>query len=325
LTGRFLFRAAEPALCRIPGATCVNTAPFSFICFSKSYSCVPSDAHLETACTSCGRPSGGNPINLTNGNTYIVETDFALPGLGGGLSLTRTWNSKWPSTQAAINVGLFGKNWRSSYEERIFQGQDGYFKYSRADGSFWSFGYYGLSGGVSVFKVSAPAEESALLAISTDNSTWTLTFKDGTKKTFDYSSGWLKSVVDRNGNTTLLTYDSNNRLMQVTDPASRTLTFGYSDGSGLLITNAVSNAGTFTYTYSGNLLTKVTKPDNTFITFEYDGQSMIAAVKDTNGKILEAHTYDSLFRGLTSIRALGVDAVTVAYPKSTTGIIVTNP
>lgn len=309
----------------IPGATdCFNDKPFSQSCTVYKDGCVPTHAAEETSsCPTC--TTAGSPINLTNGNTYIIQTDFRLPGLGGGLGLTRTWNSKWPPTQAAINVGLFGKNWRSSYEERIFKGQDGYFKYSRSDGSFWSFGWAGYSNGTALFKVSAPAEESASLVISSDNSTWTLTFKDGTKKTFDYTSGWLKSIVDRNGNTTNLTYDTNNRLMQVTDPASRTLTFGYSNASSLLITSVASNAGTFTYTYNGNLLTRVTNPDNTFITFEYDGQSLIAAVKDTEGKLLEGHTYDGLFRGLTSTRALGVDGVTVTYPKNPIGIIVTNP
>src|SRR5262249_53198916 len=149
--------------------------------------CVPSRAAEET-CTTCpDKAVVGEPINLANGNTYIIENDFALPGLGGGLSLTRTWNSRWPVPQIIFNTGLFGTNWRSNYEERIFMGSDGYTKYSRADGSYWSFG---TTGAIGVFGVAAPAEESASLVAS--GPLWTLTFKDGTKKTFDYASGWLK-------------------------------------------------------------------------------------------------------------------------------------
>jgi hypothetical protein len=42
---------------------------------------------------------------------------------------------------------------------------------------------------------------------------------------------------------------------------------------------------------------------------------MITTVKDSQGKILESHTYDALGRGLTSSRANGVDAVSVTYPQ----------
>src|SRR5882724_4548170 len=33
-----------------------------------------------------------NPINVTNGNMYIQQTDYRLPGLGEGLEITRTYN-----------------------------------------------------------------------------------------------------------------------------------------------------------------------------------------------------------------------------------------
>jgi YD repeat-containing protein len=58
----------------------------------------------------------------------------------------------------------------------------------------------------------------------------------------------------------------------------------------------------------------VTKPDLTTLSFEYDSNGFISAVKDSDGKILESHTYDSKGRGLTSSRAGGVDAVTITYP-----------
>ena len=47
----------------------------------------------------------------------------------------------------------------------------------------------------------------------------------------------------------------------------------------------------------------------------YRANSNITAVLDTDGRILESHTYDVLRRGLTSSRANGVDAVTVTYPQ----------
>jgi YD repeat-containing protein len=283
-------------------------------------------AAASETCPTCsggkGTASAAQPINLANGNTYIIQNDFAIPGLGGGLSLTRTWNSKWPVTQNAFKSGLFGPNWRSTYEERIFMGDDGYLKYARSDGSFWSFAADFSAGGL---KVAAPSDENATLS-SDASTTWTVTFKNGAKRTFDYHSGWLKSIVDRNGNTTTVTLDGNNRIITVTDPANRTITFNYPNSTSLLISSVVSNAGTFTYNYDGQgRLIKVTRPDNTFTTFEYDANSLISAVKDTDGKLLEGHTYDSLGRGLTSTRANGVDAITVSYPNDTSGLNIINP
>jgi hypothetical protein len=45
-------------------------------------------------CPTCNQlvPAGGQPINLTNGNTYIQQNDVNVPGLGGGLRLDRTWS-----------------------------------------------------------------------------------------------------------------------------------------------------------------------------------------------------------------------------------------
>lgn len=68
----------------------------------------------------------------------------------------------------------------------------------------------------------------------------------------------------------------------------------------------------YTYDTQGRLI-RVTNPDNNTISFDYDTQSNIIAVRDSEGKILESHTYDAFGRGLSSSRANGVDSVTVTY------------
>lgn len=83
-----------------PGATnCWTSGPFSLVCQIPGQ-CPPPTAAEETTCDPCasakGRPSAGAPISLATGNTYIQQTDIRIPGLGGGLTLARTWNSKWP-------------------------------------------------------------------------------------------------------------------------------------------------------------------------------------------------------------------------------------
>lgn len=276
---------------------------------TSTYQCAPAAGPQET------RPCGtaGHPVCLANGNTIITQTDLRIPGLGGGLSLVRTWNSIWPSTQSEARIGLFGPNWRSSFEERVSYRLDGYMKYARSDGSFWSFGLSPTGNLAGPYLLAAPANVSASLVRNTN---WELTFQSGERRLFDYASGNLTTIVDRNGNTTTLSYDSAGRLTTVTDSASRHLYFNYSSGSSRLVTGVTSDFGlSVSYSYDGQgRLVQVTEPDQSKISFQYDSNSLISAVLDSSGKALETHTYDNNGRGLTSSRANGVEAVTISYP-----------
>jgi YD repeat-containing protein len=256
------------------------------------------------------------PIDFATGNTYIVQSDLSVPGLGGGLSLTRTWNSMLPSIQNTMS-GMFGMNWRSTYEERlIFQSADKYLKYARSDGSVWSYGMKSDDSSV-VYQTAAPASDVSTITTTTTDPNYTLVAKSGEKKVFDGTTGQLVSVTDRNGNTTQLIYDANQRLTTVTDPAGRHLYFAYTSPTSSLVSNITSDVGiALSYTYDGlGRLTKVTNPDATTLSFEFDSLSKITAVKDSDGKVLESHSYDALGRGLSGSRADGVDSVTVAYPQ----------
>jgi YD repeat-containing protein len=257
-------------------------------------------------CPSCCQSCGG-PVSLATGNTDIEETDLRIPGLSSGLTLIRKWNSQW-SSNIASQVGLFGPNWRSTYEERVVPDGNGYMFYARGDGSFWAF----VAGGPG-WVVVAPGNMGATLVQG--SSYWTLTLKNGEQRRFDLNSGSLLAIVDRNGNTTQLTYDGLNRLVTVTDPASRQLTFTYASNTSFLVTGVSSSVGvSLAYAYdSQNRLSQVTKPDQTTLSFQYDSNSMITAVLDSNGKVLESHTYDGSQRGLTSSRANGIEAVTILY------------
>jgi YD repeat-containing protein len=263
-------------------------------------------------CASCAR--AGKPIDLTNGNTYIEQSDISLPGLGGGLTLNRRWNSVWPKTQQGVSGGMFGEHWRSTYEERLAMGGDGTMKYARNDGSFWSFAENAITW--PLWGTVAPANGDA--TFGSTSTTWTITFKNGEKRNFNPVGGALTSIVDRSGNTTQLSYDGQGRLTTVADPAGRHLYFNYVSSSSYLVSSITSDFGvSIAYLYdTQSRLSKVTYPDQSFVTFDYDTNSLIAAVRDSDGKILESHTYDANGRGLSSSRADGVESLTVTYPVS---------
>jgi YD repeat-containing protein len=257
---------------------------------------------------SSASPRASKPVCLATGNTFIVQSDIDIPGLGGGLHSKRVWNSQWPLALAGSSIGLFGPNWRSTFEERVFMGLDHYTKYLRSDGSLWSFG--NSSAG---FIPAAPADVYATLTFGASSTV--ITFQNGEKRQFDPTTGNLTAIIDRNGNTTQLTYDSSKRLTTVTDPVSRHLYFNYPNGSSFLVSSVTSDFGvTLSYSYnSSGLLSQVTLPDLTTISYTYNAASLITSVTDSNGKTLESHTYDSASRGLTSSKANGVEAVTISY------------
>jgi YD repeat-containing protein len=261
----------------------------------------------------CHCTDGGSPISLSTGETFITQTDIRIPGLAGGLSLVRTWDSYWSANLVPFQVGVFGSNWRSTYEERIVMSTDNYVTYMRGDDLFWSFG---TGGSTTSWTVMSPANAAAKLNTDTStNSYFTLTFQNGEQRRFDKTTGNLIAIIDRNGNTTTVAYDTSGRLSTVTDAASRYLTFNYTGNSSLVssVSSSVGISLSYSYDTQGRLA-QVTKPDQTTVIFAYDSHSRITTVTDSNGKVLESHTYDTSNRGLTSSRANGVEAVTISYP-----------
>jgi YD repeat-containing protein len=328
----------------IPGSICTTEITFLAVCTVPSPACAPPPAPYEK-CAGCassaagpgaapgpGADAGagagagagppppvmtGKPVNVATGNAFIRQLDLRVPGLGGGLTQVRTWNSRWPYTQTASQVGMFGPNWRSTYEERVFLGSDNYMKYARSDGSFISFAYLGPVWVVAGGPTGNPNNNVVQVTNMSQGATnWTITFQNGEQRIFNATSGSLMSITDRNGNTTQLTYDSLNRLVTVTDPVSRTITYTYQSPTSYLVTGVSTSVGiSLSYAYdTQNRLSQVTNPDLTTLNFAYNSQSLITSVTDMNGKVLESHTYDSESRGLTSTRALGVESITLTYP-----------
>lgn len=319
-----------------PGAfNCSQSGGWSWTCRIATNQC-------HAICWDCllGTPSGGEPINLATGDTFIMQSDLSIPGLGGGLSLSRTWHSQFPFTEAVPTSGMFGGNWRSTYEDLIYVGPQGLVKYVRGTGGIWTLGLAASGSGETgwanwSYSMIAPANGNISLtydqSLTGSAAYWTLSFNTGEKRIFTVNCaagpptnctsvptdpiGYLTAIIDRNGNTTQLTYDAFNRLTTVTDPASRHLYFSYAPSSNLVVGVSSDVGISLSYAYDTQWrLATVTKPDSTTVSYQYDANSMIAAVLDTNGKVLEGHTYDSESRGVTSSRAGGVDAMTITYP-----------
>jgi len=267
----------------------------------------------------CCSGSAGQPINLLNGNTWVTQHDYSLPGLGGGITLDRTWNSLWASaSQSQLPLrGMFGDSWRSTYEEHLTL-LNNLVIYYTATGDNWWFAY---NTNTQTYSLTNPPGQHATLTYVPATNQYLLTLKTGETRLFGVSGGVgdLIAITDRNNNTTTITYDNSYRISQVQDAAGRIVTFTYADPTSVLLaTSAQDSTGTIaTYTYQSGLLSNVTYPDGSQFVFGYDSNNLLLSVSDAQLKVIESHTYDIYRRGTGSSRANGVESVSVTYPDPT--------
>ena len=263
-----------------------------------------SDDDAANAGKSC--PLVGQPVNVSNGNMWLEQNDYKLPGLGEEIEITRFYNSL---TQTS---GLFGTGFRTKYDESLeFYGNklarlnmpDGRAVYltresTTADYLPFTTGFYGF------------------VTQNTDG-TFTLTYKDGRKHLFS-PAGRLQWQKDRQGNQTTLTYDANNALTGIADSFGRTLTVVTSNGLVQSLSDSLGGVATYTYFTGTNHLQEVTYPDGSKFKFEYDttavaGKIFLKTVKDAYDKIIETHDYDVYGRATTSEKAGGVEKYIFDY------------
>jgi RHS repeat-associated protein len=253
----------------------------------------------------------GEPVNTTNGNMWLRERDFSLPGIGENIEVNRFYNSILQSN------GLFGLGWSTKYDEYIEIFSDGghmlglHLPDGRAE-------YYGRSDTSGVF-TNLITSSGDQITKNPDNS-YTVTYKDGRVHQFD-SVGKLLWQKDRNGNQTTLTYDASNHLTGITDPVGRTLTLTpNTNGTISQISDTTGVIATYTYISGTTRLQQVTYPDGSKYKFEYttiSGSTYLATVKDALDNILETHQYDSSGRATTSEKHGGVEKYTFSYTNST--------
>jgi YD repeat-containing protein len=250
----------------------------------------------------------GNPINVAIGNKYQVESDFALTPL---LAFTRYYNS--------IDIGRtrgLGAQWSYTYARSVdfFSSGNGNpaVIVSRPEGNRLTFR---LSSGV----WTSDADVIATLVRRDDAHGgllgWTFTPQDGREvEQYDalgrllqitksdggainltYNNGVIENnandlrltqVQAQDGRSLVFTYDTSNRIHQITDPAGGVYLYGY-DTSGRLSTVTYPGGAQHTYLYSEpaftggaslpNALTGIVHEDGQrFATFNYqaDGRAI---------------------------------------------------
>ena len=84
-------------------------------------------ATLENAGGGSCNKTVGRPVNVSNGNVYLQQGDYQLPGVGESIAIVRSYNS---ISQVA---GLFGRGWSTVYDETV-NNASGLLQLTMADG-----------------------------------------------------------------------------------------------------------------------------------------------------------------------------------------------
>ncbi|MGQ0542485.1 MAG: RHS repeat-associated core domain-containing protein [Blastocatellia bacterium] len=252
----------------------------------------------------------GKPVNVTNGNMWLQQTDYVLPGRGEFIEINRFYNS-------IIQIsGHFGLGWSTKYDESLQIYPDN--KMIRLNQPDGRAAYFGRAETTQPFLSFSQDVKGQIVA--NQGGTYTLTNKDGSVRNFT-SGGRLFSAADRNGNMTTLTYDSNSRLIGITDSTGRTLTLTpNTNGTIAQISDAMGVIADYEYYPGTSRLKTVTYPDGSKYKFEYtdivvNGQTktVLTTVRDAFDYILETHLYDSHARATTSEKEGGVEKYTFQY------------
>src|SRR5262249_3581334 len=233
----------------------------------------------------CPKNRGRNTVDYSTGMKIEMMSDFSFGGARGGLSLTRTYTTELANTDVVYRFGIGTKD---NYEIRLTgsfnsNGSGRVVWPEHRDGRLFSYDMALSGGGVATFTTRATTGQLGDTVRRIDSSTLEYRSKSGVIMRFEPEPGGqyyrLKQVIDRNGNTTTLTYSGNN-LTQVTDAVGRSITFQYGAPN------------------CAECVWKATDPMNRVTTYEYNGTKLLAKVTDPLGKFV-SHGYT--FRNLASV------------------------
>jgi len=257
------------------------------------------DKNLGGGSGSCEtRTLTSDPINLSTGNVYLRESDLVLEGPGLSMSYTRYYNSQLERD------GPLGYGWSGSFSEHLTVS---YYLVvlHEADGGALHFNRDGEGRYVS--------EIDQVRVIEAIAGGYQLIEPNGRVLTFD-TEGRLIQITDPNGNSQSLGYDSN-RLSYVEDNYGRRLDFTY-NAEGRL-SKFTTRVGQLTYSYDeqGNL-TGVANPsmaEKTYLYTDPNDPHNLSGIINENGIQSGSFTYDDQDRATASEGAQGMYGIEVAY------------
>jgi YD repeat-containing protein len=240
-------------------------------------------------CKSCPCPDKFpffSSVSLLTGALQQSEQLFASKGGGFAPTVTLFYNSLSPY------VSTLGAKWTHSYDIGLTVNKDSSVTIREAD----AFSLFVLQNGA---YVSSTDNKSSL--VKTAENIYVLVYLDGSSKRFD-ATGHIFNQADLNGNDLSFAY-SNGNLISVTDTAARTVTYTY-DANNRLASIADPAGKIYSFSYSGDFLTAVTWPDGGSWQYSYDTNGLMLTKTDPVGKVT-TYTYDADHRVVEGTKPSG--------------------
>ncbi|MBJ7311824.1 DUF6531 domain-containing protein [Rugamonas sp. CCM 8940] len=278
----------------------------------------------------------GHPINSSNGNKHLTETDFNGTGLFP-LTLERYYDS----SPRAQQQGALGTLWRSSLDRKVRAPRSDKALVYRPDGTVVFFtgsvgNWLAGKGVTDVLKQLLDAagqttgwsfRDAASDTVETYDAgghLTSITARNGQRQTFTLSTNLTPSTVapkaglpiavsDHFGKKMTLTWDNASRLATLTDPGNHTYSYGY-DAEGRL-TSVTAPSETTPLSSKRYLYNELALTANVSI------PSALTGIIDENDKRLATYHYDAEGRAVATEYASGVDKYQLSYGVGATTIV----
>jgi uncharacterized protein (TIGR03437 family) len=255
---------------------------------------IPNPCQGGKCCSKCPCGQGTEPVDFSSGLKIEEMTDISIGGARGGLELTRTWTNNLAANCSNCSFGVgtthnYGIRLSGSFEDG---GAGRVIRPGEVTGEL--FGFVRKEGdGSLVFTPTASMVQVGDELRKLTNGSFEYKYRNGDKMRFD-SAGRLTALVDRNGNTTTLSYVGNN-LMSVRDAVGRALTFQYEGSRISKVTDPLNREWKYEYDRRGRLAI-VTDPLEHTTKYEYDNFFRLTSVTDKRGIVVKTVIYDNAGR-----------------------------
>lgn len=291
------------------------------------------DYKQPTNTASCTNPIAGDPIIVATGNSFQTEADSQSQNLFG-LSFIRYYSS----SSNTIDNGI-GKKWFHRYYSELIVDGDTDVHISRRNGQAFTFNYDGSS-----WEGNLDLSNTLVELRDTNNIRTGWEHHDSSDNVETYNSaGQLLSITNRAGQNQSFAYDidvanggddDNYTLDNVTGFGGEQMLFAYDSEQRIItMTNPEGNEYAYSYDAQGNLA-NVTYPDNTPLdntdnptrTYHYenvDFPSHLTGLTDETGSRV-TWAFDAEGRAISSELDGGVDKSTLDFSVADQ-VKVTNP
>lgn len=241
---------------------------------------------VPAAAVDASFPAPGLPLVFARGYGASIADRFHVGRLGRGwtdnfdLFLTKETDADVVSIQQGHGTRVFAKSQTGAY--------------FAMPGDFAT-----LTEAAGVFQVREVSGE--VTAFRGDGRLDYVQDTNGNRITAGYAGTQLTSLTHSNGSALTITYNTQGRISQVTDPAGRIASYEY-DASGEHLTRVTTVAGSTEYAYTpeaagprAHAITSIAFPAGTHYFFDYDSQGRLARQERDGGAESVTLSYHGIF------------------------------